>query len=308
VRFLPLQNTITIARIKKIKPYIFGHAIDYIHGHEKLIKIIEYIRGLYRYPDKMLGRVINITNVTRTDVLVIAAHHDDDILGVGTTLYRHSLKGDNIKVLFVTNGTGRGGESWHVKKDESKNKSDIRFQEAVDALSLINVPKGNIFCLGYPDGGTQRYLRKISIDIQELIKELNPGKIYVHCIEGGHRDHDLTSLAVRTVCHKIGYSNVFEWTEYHPTQPLGTQDVKFLPTKHTKRKEEKIVITEEERVLKRKMLDCHRSQDVERYYTQGEAIRKADNSKAEIEIYEQYKSRNKLISILKKYNKYLVKM
>ena len=47
-----------------------------------------------------------------------------------------------------------------------------------------------------------------------------------------------------------------------------------------------IDISEEERILKRKMLAFHQSQDVEKYYIQGEAIRQADILKPEIELYE----------------------
>ncbi|MEH7388129.1 PIG-L family deacetylase [Bacillus sp. JJ1521] len=260
--------------------------IHYIQGNEKLIKMIEYTRGLYRYPNKMLGRNLQTVLNHHTDVLVFAAHPDDDILGVGTTLYRHSLKNEEIRVVFITNGTGRGGESWHISANESKKKSEIRYREAIRALSLINIPEENILSLGYPDGGTQRYLKKVSADILRLIQKFNPERIYVHCIEGGHRDHDLTSFVVKSLCNKIGFTNVFEWTEYNPIQPLGTQDVKFLPTHPTRLKEITIEISEEERSLKRKMLASHQSQDVEQFFLQGEAIRPANTSQIELELYK----------------------
>ncbi|RST72565.1 PIG-L family deacetylase [Siminovitchia acidinfaciens] len=235
----------------------------------------------------MVGRKITFDNKKNNpDVLVIAAHPDDDVIGLGTILYRHSKNNDNIKVVFVTNGSRGNGASWRVKVNESKRRSEVRFREAVQALSLINIPKENIFCLGYPDGGTQRYLKNMSEDIQTLILKFNPGRIYVHCIEGGHLDHDMTSYVVKFICSKIGYSNVFEWTEYHPKQPLGSQHVKFLPSYSSKQKEIKVDISEEERNLKRKMLAFHHSQDVEKIYLQGEAIRQANTFELEKELYE----------------------
>ena len=277
---------------------------QYILGQEKLIKKIELIRGLYRYPNKMLGRNLTITHQqNNTDVLVFAAHPDDDVLGLGTTLYRHSLNNDNVKVIFVTNGTGRGGESWKQKTDESKKEAETRYSEAVQALTLISVPKEDIFCLGYPDGGTQRYLKSMSMDVHTLIQKLNQERIYVHCIEGGHDDHDITSFVVKSVCKKIGYSNVFEWTEYNPKQPLGAHNVKFLPSQSSELKEIKIEISKEERVLKRKMLASHHSQDVEQFYLQGEAIRKADTSNLDLELYKycQFPIR-KLQPMVKEFN------
>ncbi|MBS4197590.1 PIG-L deacetylase family protein [Lederbergia citri] len=288
----------------KLFQYFIGKMIDNIQGREKVIKLIETIRGLYIYPRIMLGRIITLNNLNRTDVLVFAAHADDDVLGLGTTLYRHSLKGDNVKVVFITNGTGRGGESWAVTRRESKKKSNIRYKEAVQALSLINIPENNIYCLGFPDGGTQRYLKNISDDIHFLINKLRPGRIYVHCIEGGHRDHDLTSYVVKSVCNKINYNQLFEWTEYYPNQPLGTHNVKFLLTPSSSIKENTIKITQYERNLKKKMLACHQSQDVEQYFLQGEAIRVATTTDMEMDLYKYSQfSRKKLNPIIEEVNK-----
>lgn len=283
---------------------LLNKLIQYTHGHEKIIKKIEYIRGLYRYPSKMLGREFPSKYINNTDVLVFAAHPDDDVLGVGTTITRHSLNGENVKVVFVTNGTGRSGESWHLKVSESKKKSEIRYREAIQALSIINIPKESIFCLGYPDGGTQRYIKNMSGDVQTLIQKLNPGRIYVHCIEGGHIDHDITSFVVKSICNKIGYSNIFEWTEYNSIQPLGALDVNFLSLQSSNVKAVRIDISEEERILKRKMLACHNSQNVEQFYLQGETIRKAETSKLEMELFElcQFPKR-KLKPIVKEFYK-----
>ena len=43
-------------------------------------------------------------------VLILAAHADDDILGCGGTMAKHSDQGDEVSVLFLTNGVGARGE------------------------------------------------------------------------------------------------------------------------------------------------------------------------------------------------------
>ncbi|WP_409303492.1 PIG-L deacetylase family protein [Peribacillus sp. SCS-155] len=277
---------------------------------EQLIRKVEFIRGLYQHPNKMIGRKLPPINhhyiTKRTDVLVFAAHSDDEVLGLGASLYRHSAKGDNIKIVFTTNGSADwyGLQSWHIKTKESTKRAEIRYKEAVNALSLLNIPKENIYCLGYPDGGSQRYLKNMEDDIQFLMKTLNPGKVYVHCIEGGHVDHDMTSFVVKTTCKKIGFNNVFEWAEYNPKQPIGTKNIKFLPNPVNTFKETILDITEEERHLKRMMLSCHKSQQVEEYYAQGEALRQANLKNVEIELMEHCQlPKFRLHSIVKKYNK-----
>ena len=276
---------------------------QYIPELDRFIKKLEYIRGLYRYPNKMLGRHFTINPINNNiDVLVFAAHFDDDVLGLCSTLYRHSLNGDNIKVVFVTNGTAGAGESWYRKIKKSKKRANLRFKEAVQALSQINISKENIYCLGFPDAGTQRYLKEMLIDISMLFQKFNPRRVYVHCIEGGHIDHDITSFVVKTICNKIGFTNVFEWTEYNPSQPIGTKNIKFLPTQSDRFDEIIIDISEEERILKRQMLAFHKSQGVEKYFLQGEAIRQANIFKSEMELYEHCQlSKRRLLPIVKEF-------
>ena len=40
-----------------------------------------------------------------TRVLVIAAHPDDEVLGMGGTIARHADAGDAVRVLVVTDGS-----------------------------------------------------------------------------------------------------------------------------------------------------------------------------------------------------------
>lgn len=251
---------------------------------DKFIKIIEFQRGLYRYPNQMLGRKMNI-NLDKTDVLVFAAHPDDDILGIGTVLYRHRLNDEKIKVVFVTNGTAGNGESWYRRKAKAKYRANLRYHEGSLALAQIGVPKKNIYCLGIPDGGTQRYMNQMAVDISVLINQLNPKRVYVHGIEGGHIDHDVTSFSVKSVCDKLGYTNVFEYTQYNPTQPIGAEKVMFLSSTIDNVGVEVIEISEVERKIKRKMLSFHKSQGVDKYYRQGETIRKANLKNSETELY-----------------------
>lgn len=244
-------------------------------GLDRYIKFIEYVRGIYRYPTKMLGRNISEDLHRSTDILVIAAHPDDEILGLGATLHRHRKDGDKIMVTYVTNGTAGEGASWKTKVNDSKIIAEVRFNEGLKGLKLLDILERNILCLGYPDAGTHRYLKNIARDLNKLIKKTKPKRIYVHCIEGGHSDHDITSFVVKSVCKKLKFDNVFEWAEYNQIQPLGTRNINFANSRPTNSEVNIIDISDEEYKLKKEMLNCHESQGVVEHYLMGEAIRQA---------------------------------
>lgn len=280
-----------------------------ILGDQETIKLKEYVKGLYRYPKMMIGRNLSKKKMTQSDILVFATHPDDEVLGLSAIINRHRLQGDRVTVVYVTNGTGRDGESWRKDKKESEEIAIIRYYEGVHGLSVLKIPKENLICLGFPDGGTHRYLKEMSKDVAFLIKKLSPKNIYVHCIEGGHNDHDLVSLVVKSVCYQFNFQNVFEWAEYSSLYSLGTINMEFLPPlPFHKGKATKIEFTKEELKLKKEMLACHESQDVSNLYTQGEIIRKANLTNPSKELIAYSKVINEKWSYLvDRYVKYIAK-
>lgn len=257
-----------------------------VAGYNYLIKFIEYIRGLYRYPGSMLGRIMPAKLTEVTDVLVIAAHPDDEILGLSSMLGKHRMNGDMVTIVYVTNGSVGKGPSWKCSKMASEQISKRRYEEGARALSHIGIKKGNLLCLGFPDGGTHRYLVEMAKDIIKLINDLNPKKIYVHSIEGGHDDHDIVSFVVKSVCKQLGSLHLYEWAEYNRLQPLGSKNINFRASIPSKYKETIMHLTKEEQKLKKKMLENHESQGVVVHYMMGEAIRQADFSNLETNLYE----------------------
>ncbi|GGP14023.1 hypothetical protein GCM10011346_36340 [Oceanobacillus neutriphilus] len=253
-------------------------------GEERTIKLIEYTRGLYRYPEKMMGRALPDNTTTKADILVFAAHPDDEVLGLTSVLYDHQQKGEKSVITYVTNGSGLIGESWRMNKAFSKDRAEERYREGLHGLSLLNIPRENIHCLGFPDAGTHRYLREIAKDVLFLMEKYQPKKVYVHCVEGGHNDHDITSYVVKSVCKQLDFSNVFEWAEYNELQPLGTENIHFRNSKSANTEETIMKLSDNQYKIKKQMLACHQSQDVAKYYLMGEAIRKADLDDLEKEI------------------------
>ena len=62
-------------------------------------------------------------------ILVIAAHPDDEILGCGATMYKHTKKGDDVFVLIL----GAGIESRFTKNLNNK-KIDLKKKKIIQRM------------------------------------------------------------------------------------------------------------------------------------------------------------------------------
>ena len=110
-------------------------------------------------------------------VLVVAAHPDDELLGVGGTVAKHVHEGDEVYSVIVCEG-----ESLRYKKNMGQS---VAISEAADILGVKNV-----FRLGFPDQKLDTYtLVDIITPLEDISKEIKPNIIY--CQFGGdvNRDH-----------------------------------------------------------------------------------------------------------------------
>jgi LmbE family N-acetylglucosaminyl deacetylase len=83
-------------------------------------------------------------------VLVVAPHMDDETLGCGLLLGGHPDK-SQVHVAFVTDGAGAPERPAGVP-EQGARIARLREQEAREALAVFGVPAGNIEFLGFEDG------------------------------------------------------------------------------------------------------------------------------------------------------------
>lgn len=223
-----------------------------LSGRDVAIQVIERVTRTDR-----VGRILpRFTDVAESCILVFAAHPDDDVLGVGITMNRHVSAGDHVRVVFTTNGGGH-----HRSRRDILNEARTRYEEACAALAVIGIERDNVLCLGYPDGRLYRYMMVLAHDVKRVIQNTQPTRVYVHSIEGGHRDHDITSFVVQSVCKQIGYTEVYEWAEYNSLHTFRDMVINFPPGPDDGEAElMRVKLTEDERVLKNAMLMAHKSQ------------------------------------------------
>ena len=130
-------------------------------------------------------------------ILVICAHPDDEVLGCGGTLLKHKKNKDQINILFVFEGSsGRYNSKKDIKaiKDLKKREnSAIKVASKLKAKSIKFLNYQNLII-------NSSIQLKITKDISEVIKRIDPNVIYTHSSKDLNIDHRtcLESVLVAT--------------------------------------------------------------------------------------------------------------
>ncbi|MBT5400692.1 PIG-L family deacetylase [bacterium] len=127
------------------------------------------------------------------NVLIVAAHPDDEVLGCGGVIAKHIDDNDNVSVVFMADGV----ESRNYQDFES-NISD-RKTHALKACSILGV--NNPIFLNFPDNRMDSIpLLDVIKSIEKIIDKLSPTIIYTHNDSDLNIDHRITYQAVMTSC------------------------------------------------------------------------------------------------------------
>ncbi|MGI4791532.1 MAG: PIG-L deacetylase family protein [Janthinobacterium lividum] len=92
-------------------------------------------------------------------LLVFAPHPDDETLGAAGLMRQARLRGDDVRVVLITNGDGfriSAAQEFHeltVPPKDFVRYGYLRQREARTALGVLGIPSDHVHFLGYPDRG-----------------------------------------------------------------------------------------------------------------------------------------------------------
>ena len=165
------------------------------------------------------------------NVLIVAAHPDDEILGMGGTIARHVSAGDQVFIVFL--GTGVGARDG--RDDEAVARRAAAAQKAADVVGaqIVTIHE-------FPDNAFDSVPLLLLVQAIEAAKQVvNPDLVYTH--HGGdlNVDHQLCCKATLTAfrpqpgenCREIRTFEVNSSTEWsapsvsRPFQPDTYVDI-----------------------------------------------------------------------------------
>ena len=115
------------------------------------------------------------------NVLVIAPHPDDEVIGSGGSLCLHADAGDRITAVFLT--SGELGLK-HLPRDEAQRLREREAEKAGQILGLACIE----FLRG-PDWSIGAARKSLVRDIAALLVRERPSLIYLPHPDDGHPDH-----------------------------------------------------------------------------------------------------------------------
>lgn len=159
-----------------------------------------------------------------SNVLIVAAHPDDEILGVGATAAKRAAQGDRVRALIL----GEGQTSRWESRDNAP-------ESAVESLHMDTWKAAK--CIGYEtvyfgDFPDNRFDHVDLLDlvkyVETIIKEFSPEVVYTH--HGGdlNIDHQRTCQAVLTAARPVG--NIVK--EIYAFETLSSTEWEFSYQNH----------------------------------------------------------------------------
>ncbi len=148
-------------------------------------------------------------------ILVISAHPDDEILGMGGTILRHTTSGDIVKIIILATGitSRKNVKDQNSPKYETNKAEDQKMVKKIEKLKIDSKKACKILKVDdvthydFPDNEMDSIpLLKVVKVIEKNIQEFKPDLIYTHHHGDLNVDHRIAYNATLTACRPIGTS------------------------------------------------------------------------------------------------------
>lgn len=128
------------------------------------------------------------------NVLVVAAHPDDELLGVGGTVRKHVLSGDDVRLLIACEGVS-------MRYEDEHHRNVVRqAREAGAILGATDVLFGDL-----PDQRLDTLPRvEVIAKIEEVVAATRPELVYTHFGGDVNHDHGILFAAVQVATRPYG--------------------------------------------------------------------------------------------------------
>ena len=155
-------------------------------------------------------------------VIIFAAHPDDEVIGCGGVIAKHTSSGDKVHVVFMANGvSSRNASNQEIvdRQNAAKNAADILGISSIKQFDFLDNEMDTTSLLGVVQA------------IEGVIDELQPEIIYTHHISDLNIDHQIANKATVTACRpqsRKSVKNILFFEVLSSTEWNFSNDKKFF--------------------------------------------------------------------------------
>lgn len=115
------------------------------------------------------------------NILVVAAHPDDEVIGAGGTIAAHAARGDQVFIAILTEGAS-------VQFPGEDDKISLKKRQALDAARMLGAKK--VFSGDFPDQRLDATpVLEVNRFVERVAREVEPHVIYTHHFADLNSDH-----------------------------------------------------------------------------------------------------------------------
>ena len=140
-----------------------------------------------------------MSSMKKETILILCAHNDDQVFGMGGTIAKYAKEGKTVKTVIFS-----FGEKSHPHlKPEVITK--MRVKESLKSDKIIG-GKGVTY-LGLKEGKFKEQIEKMGVKakVRKIIEKEKPTKIFTHSINDAHHDHRAVYHFVKELTDEIKY-------------------------------------------------------------------------------------------------------
>lgn len=186
----------------------------------------------------------------KSNILFVAPHADDEVLGCGATIYKMVQEKHNVYVLIMTNASKSDPKLF------SPAGIKIVRSEALEAHKILGVKE--TFFFDFPAPALDQFPCYImAMAVLEYIKTHNIDTVYMPHHGDIHKDHKMVADAVLVACRPIGNYSVKTICAYETLSEtewaMPNSNEVFIPN---------VFVTCQEEAIETKMraMKCYKSQ------------------------------------------------
>lgn len=135
----------------------------------------------------------------RESILVICAHSDDQVLGVGGTMAKFAKEGKEVNI--VVSSYGEKSHPW-LKKHVIANQ---RISESEEAAKIVGAKNTIFFNMEEGKFNEDFDKKRVPQRLKKIFQRFKPNKIFTHSPEDPLPDHKAISNLVLDFCDKIKF-------------------------------------------------------------------------------------------------------